>query len=148
MPLCFAVVCYVKIDNWNRCWEDLNYSATATRQLGLQLQAGFRHVSHLCPDARLKRQHLPGACWVTRKQEPKCNSAKHSDASACFISTYFIGQVGHMVKLKMKKESKYTPIQVGERRKEILAQQYSNLLRVLSIRWWWWWWWRVASGIL
>lgn len=52
-----------------------------------------------------------------------------------------------MVKLKIKKVSKYTPIPVGETREEIPTEQYSNLLRVSSIKWWWWWWWwwRVVS---
>lgn len=39
-----------------------------------------------------------------------------------------------MVKLKIKRVSKYTPIQVGETREEILTEQSSSLLRVSSTK--------------
>lgn len=115
------------IDNWDRCRrEDLYYLAIATimhdsktqwvsttvfiflthgavRCLGCEgagqgkpLWAGLRHTP-LCSGARMKVEHLSGARWVTDIQESKCNSAK-----TFYSSAYFIGQVGHMVKLKVK----------------------------------------------
>ena len=51
----------------------------------------------LCSGVRMKVEHLPGARWVMGIQESKCNSAK-----TFYSSAYLIGQVGHMVKLKVK----------------------------------------------
>lgn len=63
---------------------------------GKPLWAGLRHTP-LCSAARMKVEHRPGARWVMDIQESKGNSAK-----TFYSSAYFIGQVGHMVKLKVK----------------------------------------------
>lgn len=82
----------------------------------LRLQGG----SCLSCGARLKGEHLLGACWVTYIQESKCNSLKTFWYFCSFYNHLFHGQVVHIVKLKVKRMSTLSPKGEEEEKKDLL----------------------------